>query len=314
MKCSDCTLDYSVIVPLLNEEESLPELHRQLTDVLSKLSDKYEILYIDDGSTDNSNSVLQSLKQNDPKVKVYNFQKNYGKAAALDLGFTDAQGRVVITIDADLQDDPYEIPKLVNKLDEGYDVVSGWKKKRKDPLNKTLPSKIFNFVASILTGIKIHDFNCGLKCFRNEVVKNINVYGELHRYIPALAYFEGFRIGEVEVLHHPRRYGKTKYGLARFFYGFFDILTVIFVTKYTHRPLHLFGFVGLFIFFLGFGVNSYLTIIWFYGVGIGQRPLLFLGILLTILGIQFISIGLLGEMIVNFSKIEKKSYKVKTKE
>ncbi|MCK4966235.1 glycosyltransferase family 2 protein [bacterium] len=314
MKCSDCTLDYSVIVPLLNEAESLPELHRQLTDVLSKLSDKYEILYIDDGSTDNSNSVLQSLKQNDPKVKVYNFQKNYGKAAALDLGFTDAQGRVVITIDADLQDDPYEIPKLVNKLDEGYDVVSGWKKKRKDPLNKTLPSKIFNFVASILTGIKIHDFNCGLKCFRNEVVKNINVYGELHRYIPALAYFEGFRIGEVEVLHHPRRYGKTKYGLARFFYGFFDILTVIFVTKYTHRPLHLFGFVGLFIFFLGFGVNSYLTIIWFYGVGIGQRPLLFLGILLTILGIQFISIGLLGEMIVNFSKIEKKSYKVKTKE
>lgn len=314
MKCSDCTLDYSVIVPLLNEEESLPELHRQLTDVLSKLSDKYEILYIDDGSTDNSNSVLQSLKQNDPKVKVYNFQKNYGKAAALDLGFTDAQGGVVITIDADLQDDPYEIPKLVNKLDEGYDVVSGWKKKRKDPLNKTLPSKIFNFVASILTGIKIHDFNCGLKCFRNEVVKNINVYGELHRYIPALAYFEGFRIGEVEVLHHPRRYGKTKYGLARFFYGFFDILTVIFVTKYTHRPLHLFGFVGLFIFFLGFGVNSYLTIIWFYGVGIGQRPLLFLGILLTILGIQFISIGLLGEMIVNFSKIEKKSYKVKTKE
>ncbi len=314
MKCSDCTLDYSVIVPLLNEEESLPELHRQLTDVLSKLSDKYEILYIDDGSTDNSNSVLQSLKQNDPKVKVYNFQKNYGKAAALDLGFTDAQGGVVITIDADLQDDPYEIPKLVNKLDEGYGVVSGWKKKRKDPLNKTLPSKIFNFVASILTGIKIHDFNCGLKCFRNEVVKNINVYGELHRYIPALAYFEGFRIGEVEVLHHPRRYGKTKYGLARFFYGFFDILTVIFVTKYTHRPLHLFGFVGLFIFFLGFGVNSYLTIIWFYGVGIGQRPLLFLGILLTILGIQFISIGLLGEMIVNFSKIEKKSYKVKTKE
>lgn len=314
MKYSDCTFDYSVIVPLLDEAESLPELHRQLTDVLSKLSDKYEILYIDDGSTDNSNSVLQSLKQNDPKVKVYNFQKNYGKAAALDLGFTDAQGRIVITIDADLQDDPYEIPKLVNKLDEGYDVVSGWKKKRKDPLNKTLPSKIFNFVASLLTGIKIHDFNCGFKCYRNEVVKNINVYGELHRYIPALAYFEGFRIGEVEVLHHPRRYGKTKYGLARFFYGFFDILTVIFVTKYTHRPLHLFGLVGLFIFFLGFGINSYLTIMWFYGVGIGQRPLLFLGILLTILGIQFISIGLLGEMIVNFSKIEKKSYKVKTKE
>jgi len=306
-------LDYSVIVPLLNEEESLPELYQNLSEEISRLSEKYELIFIDDGSTDNSYNVLKSIRNKDDKVRIFQFQKNYGKSAALDLGFSEAEGDIVITIDADLQDDPCEIPKLVSKLNEGYDIVSGWKKNRKDPLNKTIPSKIFNFVTSILTGIKIHDFNCGLKCFRKIVVKNIRVYGELHRYIPALAAFEGFKVDEVKVVHHPRKFGKSKYGAARFFYGFFDLITVMFVAKYTHRPLHLFGIVGFLFFTSGFGINLYLSIKWFQGHGIGNRPLLFLGILLIILGIQFISIGLLGEMIVNFSKIEKKSYKIRDK-
>ena len=306
-------LDYSVIVALLNEEESLPELYQKLSEEISRLSEKYELIFIDDGSTDNSYNVLKLIRNKDDKVRIFQFQKNYGKSAALDLGFSEAEGDIVITIDADLQDDPGEIPKLVSKLNEGYDIVSGWKKNRKDPLNKTIPSKIFNFVTSILTGIKIHDFNCGLKCFRKYVVKNIRVYGELHRYIPALAAFEGFRVDEVEVVHHPRKFGKSKYGASRFFYGFFDLITVMFVAKYTHRPLHLFGIVGLLSFTSGFGIDLYLTVKWFQGFGIGNRPLLFLGVLLIILGIQFVSIGLLGEMIVNFSKIEKKSYRIRDK-
>jgi len=306
-------LDYSVIVPLLNEEESLPELYQKLSDEISRLSEKYELIFIDDGSTDNSYNVLKSIRNKDDKVRIFQLQKNYGKSAALDLGFSEAEGDIVITIDADLQDDPCEIPKLVSKLNEGYDIVTGWKKNRKDPINKTIPSRIFNFVTSILTGIKIHDFNCGFKCFRKIVVKNIKVYGELHRYIPALAAFEGFKVDEVEVVHHHRKFGKSKYGASRFFYGFFDLITVMFVSKYTHRPLHLFGIVGFLFFTSGFGINLYLTIIWFQGHGIGNRPLLFLGILLIILGIQFISIGLLGEMIVNFSKIEKKSYRIRDK-
>jgi glycosyltransferase involved in cell wall biosynthesis len=307
-------IDYSVIVPLLNEEESLTELYSRITEVLSKLSQNYEIIFVDDGSTDKSYNILQSIKSKDDKVRIFQFQKNYGKSAALSLGFSEARGEIIITIDADLQDDPKEIPLLVSKLNEGYDVISGWKKQRKDPLSKIIPSKIFNLVTSLLTGIKIHDFNCGLKCFRKTVVKNIKVYGELHRYIPALAAFDGYKVGELEVIHHFRKYGKTKYGMSRFFYGFFDLITVVFVSKYTHRPLHLFGIVGLLFFTFGFGINLYLTIRWFQGFGIGNRPLLFLGILLIILGIQFVSIGLLGEMIVNFSKIEKKSYRLKEKD
>ena len=304
-------IDYSVIVPLLNEEESLTELHSRIIEALSKLSQNYEIIFIDDGSTDKSYNILQLIKSKDDKVRIFQFQKNYGKSSALNLGFSEARGEIVITIDADLQDDPMEIPLLVSKLNEGYDVISGWKKQRKDPLSKIIPSKIFNLVTSLLTGIKIHDFNCGLKCFRKAVVKNIKVYGELHRYIPALAAFDGYKVSEIEVIHHFRKYGKTKYGMSRFFYGFFDLITVIFVSKYTHRPLHLFGIVGLLFFTFGFGTNLYLTIKWFQGFGIGNRPLLFLGILLIILGIQFVSIGLLGEMIVNFSKIDKKSYRLK---
>ena len=307
-------IDYSVIITLLNESESLRELYERLTEALSGLSQNYELIFINDGSTDNSYDILKSIKESDSKIKTFKFQRNYGKSAALNLGFSEAKGDIVITIDADLQDDPSEIPKLVSKLKEGYDVISGWKKNRKDPLSKTIPSKIFNFITSILTGIKIHDFNCGLKCFDKSVIKNIEVYGELHRYIPVLASFEGFKIGEVEVIHHPRKFGKSKYGISRFFYGFFDLLTVMFISKYTHRPLHLFGIAGLLFFSLGFGINLYLTMKWFKGIGIGDRPLLFLGVLLIILGIQFVSIGLLGEMIVSFSKNEKKSYKIATED
>ena len=224
-------IDYSVIIPLLDEAESLKELHKRLTENISGLSQKYEIIFIDDGSTDNSFDILKSIKENDNKVRIFKFQKNYGKSAALELGFNEAKGDIVITMDADLQDDPSEIPKLIAKLKEGYDVISGWKKDRKDPLNKVLPSKFFNFVISVLTRIKIHDFNCGLKCFRKSVVKNISVYGELHRYIPVLAFFEGFKkIGEVEVVHYSRKFGKSKFGTSRFFYGFFDLLTVMFVS------------------------------------------------------------------------------------
>ena len=315
MESKSSGIDYSVVISLLNEEKSLLELYQKLTGVLSKLSPDYEIIFIDDGSTDNSYDVLHSIKSRDNKVKVFRFQKNYGKAAALNLGFFESRGNIVLTMDADLQDDPNEIPKMVSKLNEGFDVISGWKKNRKDPFfGKIIPSKIANFVTSLLTGVKIHDINCGIKCFRRAVVKSINVYGELHRYIPALAAYEGYKVGEVEVLHHPRKFGKSKYGISRFFYGFFDLLTVMFVSKYTHRPLHLFGIVGLLFFAVGVGIDLYLTIYWFQGAGIGNRPLLFLGILLIILGIQFTSIGLLGEMIVNFSKIEKKSYKIRSED
>jgi len=305
-------MDLSVVIPLYNEEASLPELNKQIVAVLKQTSLSYEICYIDDGSTDTSLQILKDLRRENNHIKILSFRKNYGKSAALSEGFKLAAGDIIITMDADLQDDPVEVPRLIEKINSGFDLVSGWKKKRYDPLNKTIPSKLFNYITSHLTGIKIHDFNCGLKAYRQDVIKEIPVYGTLHRYLPVLAHWKGFAVGELVVNHHPRRYGVTKYGLRRFFDGFFDLFTVLFLTRYRQRPLHLFGFLGLASFTSGFIISIYLSILWFMGQGIGNRPLLFLAVLLMIVGMQSFSIGLIGEMITNL-KGEEGSYSIKEK-
>ncbi len=291
-------MDISIVVPAYNEEESLQELIQKLSQTLHGLNKKCEIIIVDDGSTDETLSTSIKLKKEFPLLKIISFRKNYGKSAALSEAFKLADGDYVITMDADLQDDPEEIPNLISALESGnYDLVSGWKKERHDPLSKTIPSRIFNFVTSKISGIKIHDFNCGLKIYRKVVVKDLKIYGELHRFLPVLAHWNGFRVGEVTVQHHPRKFGKTKFGISRFFNGFFDLLTVIFITRYQTSPLHIFGMLGLMAALFGFAIELYLSILWFLGEGIRNRPLFFLGILAIIVGIQFIVFGLLGEMI-----------------
>jgi len=238
----------SVVIPVFNEAESIPELFPELQSVLAPYAD-YEIVFVDDGSWDGSGEICLELAQQNAAVKLVQFYRNYGKAAALSEGFKYAQGDVIITLDADLQDDPHEIPHLLSKLEEGFDLVSGWKKKRLDPVSKRWPSKLFNFVVRTMTGVRIHDFNCGLKAYRQSVVRSIELYGGRHRYIPALAGDKRFRITEIVVNHRPRKYGRTKYGGSRLFHGFFDLLTIMFLNRYTQSPLHLFGLFGLFSFF-----------------------------------------------------------------
>jgi len=301
---------FSVVVPLYNEEESLKELHRRLTLVLPSLADSFEIIFVDDGSTDNSFAVLKTIHEQDDRVKVIRFRKNFGKAPALSAGFKKAQGEIIITLDADLQDLPEEIPVLVRKLEEGYDLVSGWKFKRKDPVLRKVASRLFNFVTAFYTGVELHDFNCGLKCYRREVIDEIDLYGELHRYIPAIANWKGFKVGEVQVDHHPRMHGKSKFGSERYLRGLFDLLTVIMLTKYPEKPLHFFGLLGTILSFSGLAINIYLGILRLSGKWIGNRPILLLGILLLILGVQFIFFGLMGELIV-FSSQKETSYTVK---
>lgn len=291
-------VEVSIIVPLRDEEQSLPELFQGITETMQRTGKTYEIIFVDDGSTDRSFEVLRRLKDGHRNVKVIQFRRNFGKSAALSVGFKEAQGKYVVTMDADLQDDPKEIPGLIEALGDKYDVISGWKKKRYDPITKTIPSRFFNFVTARLTGIPIHDFNCGLKVYRREVVKELNVYGELHRYIPALVHWAGYRVGEKVVQHHPRKYGKTKFGISRFFYGFLDLLTILFTTRYIRRPLHLFGVFGIVSFLLGVVIDAYLYIEKFVsGTALSNRPLFLVGILFIIVGVQFISMGLLGEMI-----------------
>lgn len=292
-------MDISIVIPLLNEEESLQELVERIVGQLAALKKEYEILFIDDGSTDSSFDVMMKLKEKYPAIRILRFRKNFGKSAALSEGFKRANGEFVITMDADLQDDPAEIPNLIAKLEQGYDLVSGWKKERHDPIGKTVPSKLFNFTTRKLTGIKIHDFNCGLKAYRKEVIKAIPVYGELHRYLPVLAHWQGFKVGEIVVQHHARKFGISKFGIRRFLSGFFDLMTVLFITRYRQKPLHLFGFLGLVSSIIGLGILTYLSVLWFQGYGIGHRPLLFLGVLLVIVGSQSFSLGLIGEMITN---------------
>lgn len=288
----------SIVIPLYNEEESLRELTQKIVDVMAGMRTSYEIIFVDDGSTDGSFQVLKELHAENRAVKVIRFRRNFGKSAALSVGFREARGKFVVTMDADLQDDPEEIPGLLQAMDDRYDLISGWKKKRHDPITKTIPSRFFNFVTRVMTGIPIHDFNCGLKAYRGEVVKELNVYGELHRYIPVLAHYAGYRVGEKVVQHHPRKYGHTKFGISRFFRGFLDLLTVLFTTRYIRRPLHLFGVWGMVSFLIGAAIDIYLSIEWALGTtSLSNRPLFLVGFLFIIIGIQFVSIGLLGEMI-----------------
>lgn len=293
--------EISVVIPLFNEEGSLVALHEKLTGVLRRIGRSYEILFVNDGSTDKSGEIIDGLVEADPHVGVVHFRRNFGKAAGLDAGFKRARGRIVFTMDADLQDDPEEIPNFLAKLDEGYDLVSGWKKKRHDPLGKTLPSKLFNFTVSRVSGLKLNDFNCGFKAYRADAIAKLDLYGELHRYVPVLVFWRGFRVTQIAVQHHARQWGKSKYGIERMAKGFFDLLTVLLITRYRSRPLHLFGFGGLLLMGLGFLCLAYLTVLWFMGEGIGQRPLLFLGLLLMMVGVQVVTVGLLGEMINNAS-------------
>jgi len=291
-------VDLSVIVPILNERGNLPELYKRLTEVLSQIPRKYEIIFVDDGSSDGCLDLCRVLVESDAHVTLVELRRHFGKATALQVGFQVAQGDVIITMDGDLQDDPVEIPRFLEALEDGVDLVSGWKKRRRDPLGKTLPSKLFNWVTSMLTGIKLRDFNCGFKAYRREVVETLDLYGELHRYIPVLAHANGFRIGEIPVNHHPRQNGKSKYSFERFARGAFDLLTVLFLGSFKRRPLHLFGLIGIAFCGLGFAIDLYLSILWLTGIAyIGNRPLLILGTLLIIVGIQVLIFGLLAEMI-----------------
>jgi len=292
--------DLTVLVPLYNEEESLRELKERIAAEFDRGGLRGEILFVDDGSTDGSYRVIEELAAADERVRAIKFRSNFGKAAALDAGFREARGRIVITMDADLQDDPAEIPNLIRHLDEGFDVVSGWKKKRHDPISKTVPSKFFNFVTATATGIRIHDFNCGLKAYRLAAVREIRLYGELHRYIPALAAWKGFRVGELAVTHHPRRHGRSKYGPKRFLAGFLDLMTVMLLTRFTVKPLHLFGLVGTLMGFGGVLISLYMVSLKIrYGDVQGRVPLLSFAVLLIIMGMQFLSTGLLAEMIAS---------------
>jgi glycosyltransferase involved in cell wall biosynthesis len=310
-KTNTYPIDISVVVPLFNEEESLKELTNQIEDSLAK-SYSFEIIFIDDGSTDNSWEVVHSLASEKKFIHGISFRTNQGKSVALQAGFEKAVGEFVVTMDADLQDDPLEVPAMIEQLKSGSDIVSGWKKKRYDPITKTIPSKFFNYVTRVASGIKLNDFNCGLKAYRNEVVKSIYLYGELHRYVPVLAKREGYsRISEQIVKHHPRKYGNTKFGLSRFINGFLDLITILFVQRYLQKPMHFFGTIGVLLLVIGGVINLYMAFLRIVmNAGIGDRPLLFLGILLMVLGVQFFSTGLLGELI-NKNHVEQQKPAVK---
>ncbi len=305
----------SIIVPVLNEEGSLDKFYNETTKSLNEYSN-WEIIFIDDGSDDESYNIMRKLADEDNRVSIIQFFKNFGKADALSEGFKRAIGDIIITIDADLQDDPAEIPRLVEKIQEGWDVVSGWKKDRKDPISKRLPSKLFNMVTRFLTGIKIHDFNCGLKAYRRKVVKSIDIYGGLHRYIPAIAGQKGFSITEIAVNHRPREFGETKYGGNRLFHGFFDLFTMLFTGKYFDRPLHFFGSIGLVFIFIS-TISEVYPIYDKIANGIPFQKhfaLIVFGAMIFGLGLWFFSIGLLGELLVKASGTsEKKIHSVYSK-
>ena len=289
----------SVVVPVYNEERSVALLYEELEAALEPSGESWQVVYVDDGSTDGSFAALTRLHAHHDNVRVVRLRRNFGKAAALAAGFAEATGEIVVTIDGDLQDDPSEIPRLLAKLEEGFDLVSGWKARRRDPLTRRLPSKLFNWVAGRMSGLHLHDMNCGLKAYRAEVVHGLVLYGELHRFIPVLAHEQGYRVGEVTVNHRPRGHGRSRYGLERYLRGFLDLLTVSFMGRYRHRPLHLFGGLGLFLTTIGLAVLIYLTVDKLSGHAIGQRPLLTLGVLLVVVGMQFFTLGLISEMITS---------------
>jgi glycosyltransferase involved in cell wall biosynthesis len=291
----------SVVVPVRDEAESVERLYAELDATLTALERGWEVVYVDDGSTDGTYSTLVRLHAAHENVRVVRLRRNLGKAAALDAGFAEATGDIVVTIDGDLQDDPSEIPRLLAKLDEGFDLVCGWKTHRRDRLSRRLPSRLFNAVVRVVSGVPLHDMNCGLKAFRREVADELRLYGELHRFIPVLAVDRGFRVTEVGVNHRPRPHGRSRYGMERYLRGFLDLLTVAFMARYRRRPLHLFGGAGLLLSFVGAAILAYLTVLKATGSAIGTRPLLTLGVLLVVVGIQLLSLGLISELITRDS-------------
>jgi glycosyltransferase involved in cell wall biosynthesis len=309
----------SIVIPLFNEEGNLTLLHQKLTESLTALGRPYEIIFVNDGSTDGSAKILTGLFETDPAVRVIHFQGNYGKTAGLNAGFRHSRGEIIITMDADLQDDPAEIPAMLAKLDEGYDLVAAWRHNRQDPIDKTWPSRVFNWAVSTFSGLPLHDFNCGFKAYRRPVTEQISLYSDFHRFVPVLAAGKGFRVTELPVQHHPRHAGVSKYGAGRAIRGLFDFITVLFLTTYLKHPMRLFGVGGLGVFGLGMVIELYMTWLWLLReVGgadippIGTRPLFLVGILAMILGIQLVSVGLLGEMIRYFTYRPEQEYVIRT--
>ncbi len=306
-------VDVTVLVPVLDEAGTVEELATRVASVLDGLGRSFELVFVDDGSRDSTSDRARAARERDSRVKLVRLRRNFGKAAALTAGFDISRGELVVTMDGDLQDDPAEIPRLLDALESGgYDLVSGWKKDRRDPLSKTLPSKLFNWVTRKLAQVDLHDFNCGFKVYRREVLEQVPVYGELHRYIPVLASRRGFKVGELAVLHHPRKSGVSKYGWDRFYKGLLDLMTVLFITKYTRRPLHLFGLIGLISFGLGFAIDAWLAFLWaFRGESLSDRPLLVFGVLLMLAGLQVLTTGLLAEMTTHRTFQRSDSYSVR---
>lgn len=295
----------SAVVPVFNEQESLPSFYKRLAASLAKLDKSYEILFIDDGSTDDSLEILKKYAQKDKRIKIFSFRKNQGKSEALTLGFQLAKGDYVVTLDADLQDVPEEIESLYKKTKDGFELVCGWRKDRRDPIHKIISSKFFNAVAKLFWGLELHDYNCGLKLYSREAAKSLRLYGGMHRFIPLLAYGQGFLVTEVPVVHKPRAFGKSKYGFSKLWKDMPDILTMLFLTKYGKRPLHFFGTIGGSLFLIGTIVLIYLSWVHFMGHAIGDRPLLLLGILLLISGLQVLFTGFLADLLINLSQTPK---------
>ena len=308
-------MNLTLVIPVFNEEENLKPLYKKIREVLEPMDQSYEVIFVDDGSQDKSPQILDEIAQEDPRVKVIHFSRNFGQTAALAAGFDIAKGDTIITLDADLQNDPMDIPRLLEKIEEGWDIVSGWRKNRKDPfLSRILPSTIANWLISKATGVQLHDYGCTLKAYKSEVVKNLHLYGELHRFLPALASSLGARITEIPVTHHPRLHGSSKYGISRTFKVILDLILVQFLLKYSTRPIRVFGGAGLISFFLGFLLGCYLSIHKiFLHQRIGHRPLLILAVLLIILGIQLLSLGILGEFLtrIYYEGQGKKPYIIK---
>lgn len=311
-------IQVSLVIPVFDEQESLPELHNWISRVMDEHGLSYEIIFVNDGSKDKSWEVIQKLSSINPAVKAISFTRNYGKSAALDMGFSKAKGEVVITMDADLQDSPDEIPELYRMvIEDGFDVVSGWKKKRHDPISKTIPSKFFNWVTRVISGIKLHDFNCGLKAYKNKVVKNLHIYGEMHRYIPLIAKWNGFtEIGEKVVEHRARKYGVTKFGWERFINGFLDLISISFVNRYKRQPMHFFGTLGTISFLAGFIITFWLIFEKIRGISKGlevrnitDQPLFFLALVALIVGAQLFLTGFLAEIMAS-NNIKKGDYNV----
>lgn len=301
-------ISYSIVIPLKDEADSLPALYGELTDVLKKLSKPYEIIFIDDGSIDDSSKVISDLQKTDKNIRLITFRANFGKSLALSTGFEEAIGETIITMDADLQDDPADIPKLINKLNEGYDLVNGWRKKRADTLSKRNSSILFNKGSAFLSGIRLHDFNCGLKALRKEVANDLHIYGELHRFIPILAAKKKYKVTEVYVNNRTRKYGKSKFGFGRSWKGMLDLLTAIFISDFATKPAHFFGAIGLSLFSLGFLMDLYVVFIKITtGTTQNKIPLLLAGILCILLGVQLLSTGLIAEMITYFLAEKKRA-------